>query len=510
MFLLYLRRELGKRKRQTAVVASGLALAIGLAVVVQGASTGVSNAQTQVLQSMYGIGTDVAISKSVSFADGPQRFEIGGRAGEAADGSRTFSRSRLRTSMGADTLTATELEAIGTVTGVARYTGTLKLTSTTFNGELPTFMVQGSAGGQSGDRQLGSSGQGMLAPVPTASASASTDGSQPTAPTGGFDGRGGSAFDITSFSVEGVDPSATDIGTLTAMRLVTGRMFTASPVDSSTALLDQAYATSAKLELGSSVLVGGESLTVVGIIASTATDGSSASSVYIPLDTAQRLSGIDGVTNVSVTVDSAANVGSVTTALEAALPTATVNSASNLADSVTGSLSTATSLVGNLGKWLSILMLLAAFLLAMLLTSAGVQRRTREFGTLKAIGWRSGRIVRQVVGESLVTGVIGGLAGLVVGVVGIAAVNHFAPALTATQATANPFGQGMPGGPGGGRFGAVEPVASATEVTLHAVLTANTVLLALALALAGGILAGAFGGWRAARLSPAVALRSVA
>lgn len=505
MFLLYLRRELGKRKRQTAVVASGLAIAIGLAVVVQAASTGVSNAQTQVLQSMYGIGTDIAVSKTNTMADGPQRFEIGGQAGQSAAGSRTFSRSRIRTTPGSDTLTATDLQTIAALPGVAQATGALKLTSTTFNGELPTFTLQGGTSSQG--NAVG--GQGMLAPGPTASAS--SGGSMPAPPTGGFDGRGGSAFDVTSFSVDGIDPSATGIGVLTSIELVRGRLFTAASADTSTAIIDQAYATSAKLKLGSSVNVAGESLTVVGIVSSTSTEGASASNVYIPLTTAQRLSGIHGVTNISVAVDSAANVASVTSALQAALPGATVNSAANLADSVTGSLSTATSLVGNLGKWLSILMLLAAFLLAMLLTSAGVQRRTREFGTLKAIGWRSSRIVRQVVGESLVTGLLGGVAGLAVGVLGIALVNNFAPALSAAQASTTPFGQSFPGGgPGGGPFGQVQSASSATEVALHAALTANTVLLALLLALAGGILAGAFGGWRAARLSPAAALRSVA
>jgi len=34
----------------------------------------------------------------------------------------------------------------------------------------------------------------------------------------------------------------------------------------------------------------------------------------------------------------------------------------------------------------------------------------REFGTLKAFGWRSSRIAGQVMAESAVTGIIGGAA----------------------------------------------------------------------------------------------------
>jgi len=41
-----------------------------------------------------------------------------------------------------------------------------------------------------------------------------------------------------------------------------------------------------------------------------------------------------------------------------------------------------------------------------LLTMAAVSRRVREFGTLKALGWRSGRIIGQVMGESVAVGII--------------------------------------------------------------------------------------------------------
>ena len=60
-------------------------------------------------------------------------------------------------------------------------------------------------------------------------------------------------------------------------------------------------------------------------------------------------------------------------------------------------------------------MLLAAFLIAILFTISGVTRRTREFGTLKAIGWSNRRIVGQVTGESLVQGLIGGAVGVAIG-----------------------------------------------------------------------------------------------
>jgi ABC-type antimicrobial peptide transport system permease subunit len=47
-------------------------------------------------------------------------------------------------------------------------------------------------------------------------------------------------------------------------------------------------------------------------------------------------------------------------------------------------------------------------------------------------------------------------------------------------------------------------------VHLSAAVSANVILLAVVLAVAGGIVAGSFGGWRAARLRPAAALAKVA
>jgi ABC-type antimicrobial peptide transport system permease subunit len=46
-------------------------------------------------------------------------------------------------------------------------------------------------------------------------------------------------------------------------------------------------------------------------------------------------------------------------------------------------------------------------------------------------------------------------------------------------------------------------------VYLHAPISVSLLAVAIALAVAGGLIAGGLGGWRAARLSPADALRRV-
>jgi putative ABC transport system permease protein len=217
-----------------------------------------------------------------------------------------------------------------------------------------------------------------------------------------------------------------------------------------------------------------------------------------------------------VQAESADQIDAVQADLEEALPDATVSTQSDLAASVSGSLATASSLIGNLGLWLSLAVLVAAFLIAILFTVQGVTRRTREFGTLKAIGWSNSRVVGQVAGESLVQGLIGGVAGLALGLVGIWVVNLMAPTLGGSAGTTD--GPVMMAGPGGGDgatssgpFGdRVDALGTSTEVVLNAPVTMSVVAIAIGLAVLGGLIAGAVGGWRASRLRPAEALRSVA
>ena len=225
---------------------------------------------------------------------------------------------------------------------------------------------------------------------------------------------------------------------------------------------------------------------------------------------AQELSGAgDVVSTVYVQAESAASIDAVQTALADELPDATVTSQSELASTVSGSLSSATSLITNLGTWLSLIVLAVAVLLSVLLTLSGVSRRTREFGTLKAIGWSNGRVVRQVAGESMVQGLIGGAVGLVLGITGIILINLVKPTVAAAAAGA---AEGGPGGTGGGPTGGggMFQTQQAADIVLQAPFTPWVLVAAVGLAVLGGLVAGAFGGWRAARLSPAEALRSVA
>jgi ABC-type antimicrobial peptide transport system permease subunit len=60
-----------------------------------------------------------------------------------------------------------------------------------------------------------------------------------------------------------------------------------------------------------------------------------------------------------------------------------------------------------------------------------------------------------------------------------------------------------------GLFNQAAPVAVSTKVHLTAPISLGTIALGVACSVVGGLLAGLVGGWRAARLSPAVALRDL-
>src|SRR4051794_26697544 len=69
MFFTYLRRELRRRRKAALVVASGLALGIALVIVVSSVSSGMGKAQEKVLQSLYGLGTDMTVTKAMETSE---------------------------------------------------------------------------------------------------------------------------------------------------------------------------------------------------------------------------------------------------------------------------------------------------------------------------------------------------------------------------------------------------------------------------------------------------------
>jgi putative ABC transport system permease protein len=122
---------------------------------------------------------------------------------------------------------------------------------------------------------------------------------------------------------------------------------------------------------------------------------------------------------------------------------------------------------------ISFIGLLAGALGTMNTMLMSVFERTREIGTLRALGWRKRRVITMILGESLTLSLIGGLVGVALGV-GLALLVGTIPAVS---------GYFVPR------------------------LSVSSIASGLSVALTLGALGGLYPAWRAARLQPVEALR---
>jgi putative ABC transport system permease protein len=471
-FVTYLRRELRRRMRQAILVALGLALGVGLVVTVAAASAGVNKAEAGVLSSLYGIGTDMTVS-------GPSPLSVPAHGCsptpthpcQVSPPSGGPGGSRKNKSGPVDilfpplfhTVSASAVAAVARLHDVAAAVGVLTLVDQ---------WTRSSA--ESGGSLLGST--------------------------------------YGTYSVDGVPIGHSPVGPLSAATISSGRFFTAADSNADVALVDSAYAISDGLKVGSTITIRQARFTVIGIVS--LPQGTSPPDVYIPLPRAQAIGtqnkhgggSLAGQVNlIYVAAASAADVPAVQSEIARLYPGDTVTAPSSLASEVTGSLSSAARLTGDLGRWVSVLALVAAFAVACLLTLAAVGRRSAEFGALKALGWRTRRIVAQVLGESVATGVVGAAAGVGLGFAGAAIVAAVAPTVSGTDSSAIGSMQQVI------QNGSPAPIVwRAVSVPLSPSVSGGVIVLAVILALAGGLLAGAFAAWRIARLGPADALALVA
>jgi putative ABC transport system permease protein len=294
------------------------------------------------------------------------------------------------------------------------------------------------------------------------------------------------------------------MGLITAAQVSKGRFL--SKKNAREALVANSYASSHKLKLSSTLTIKKSKFRVVGLVQ--APLGGQSADVYVPLTQLQTLSGQKKQINVVlVRAGKSSAVGTVQKKIESSFPSAQVASAKEEAAQISGSLVTASDLAKSLGLALSIIVIAMAIMLAALLTLSSIAKRVREIGTLRALGWSRRLVIRQIAAESLAQGIVGGAIGVVIGIAATAVINSFNLSLSASsKAAATTTG----GGFRGFASSAQTATQSATsQVALHAPLAGSIILIGFALAVLGGLLAGAAGALRAAQLRPADALRQV-
>jgi putative ABC transport system permease protein len=263
------------------------------------------------------------------------------------------------------------------------------------------------------------------------------------------------------------------------LRIATGRMLT--PEDAGNLIvLGSTLARKHGVVAGDAVTLRGETFQVVGTLQPTLT--SPDFTAQVPLATAQRLylTDLPPLVAQNLVADELANQilvypepGADIAALAAAIE-ARIENAATMTGAEWGETVGATTTIFNaiiLG--VATISLVVGGLSVINTMAMTVAERTREIGIKRAIGGSRARIIRELVAEAGVIGLIGGLAGLALGAVVVTLVNE----------------------------------ASRAGGTVLFDLTLQTALFAVGFSTVLAMVAGILPAWGAARLDPVAALR---
>lgn len=250
--------------------------------------------------------------------------------------------------------------------------------------------------------------------------------------------------------------------------IATGRMLNAQDEGQKVAVVGHKAAQNGGFKLGSDVRYNRKNFfKVVGILKETG--GLADSFILVPLLTMQKAQDIRGkVSYIALKLNDPSQAKTVAASLKKDFDVEAqtqsdflkiLDRAVSISDAIRFGISLIALIVGGLAVTNTVMM--------------GVYERTREFGTMRAIGANPGFIRKLVLLESLILSVIGGLGGVVVGYLGIVGINIYTQNLSSISVAA---------------------------------LTPRLMLIALGVSLVLGILAGLFPSRTAGRIAITEAL----
>jgi putative ABC transport system permease protein len=177
------------------------------------------------------------------------------------------------------------------------------------------------------------------------------------------------------------------------------------------AILGKAVAESFKAEAGKTISIAGENILVRGIL-ETSEIYAIDYTILLPLDYAQNLfQQKDSVSVVLLSASSVSEVETVASAVKSRFPKLETMSqkemASNMADTLTG--------MHTFFGGIEATAILVAVVVVLVVMVMAVSERTREIGTLRAIGARKRTVLGLIVQESFILSLLGGVLGVVFG-----------------------------------------------------------------------------------------------
>jgi len=294
----------------------------------------------------------------------------------------------------------------------------------------------------------------------------------------------------TRVTMYGIDP-ATYSEVTGGLNVVDGRSVLVD--DEYEIVLGKAVADSLNATVGETVtvgttLTGGQNFTIVGIFETGVVFQEFAA--YIPLRNAQNMTNQQGlVTQILVKCVDPNEVQNVSDAISSSISGIRVTSPMSMVQQASQMLNTLTMFFATIG----LVALFAGSFGVVNTMIMSVAERTREIGTLKAIGARDSEILRIFLTEALLIGLIGGGAGVIAGV----ALSYAFPMFT----------RGVFGATGGAGFGGFR--GGTPLPTIVPGITPFNIVLCFSLGALVGVLAGLYPAWRAARMRPVEALRHV-
>ncbi|MDD5039874.1 MAG: ABC transporter permease [Patescibacteria group bacterium] len=548
-YLRYLWAELTRRWSKTLTVTFGLAMASAIIIVIISVSQSLSTAQDKVLNPLQNVGTDIIVTRSVdaenmaaidetSRNDMMEDNSIGMNLAELGDPGEAFSKDNF---MPGSMLTfdAAEMDNLNP-TLVKEAAAGLIMTVMHQEGTVPDITVDITTGGETfevnEDIEPMTDGERAAQDAARTKAEAelkergvdprshegmeymrdAMDAAMPerfrqksmtfVAPSRTYRQEVGpieTNISTGNLTVAGVDTTKTDIGLILPGQVTSGAWFSGADQ----VIANKAYADKKSYALGGTIELGGKALTLVGIVEPQLYTNTA--DLYLPLADLQSMSGkADRINIILVKSTNAQSVEETSTALEDAFVGAKATDSNDTAKEVTGSLVNAANLTNRFIGVTSIIVIAAAFIIVSLLTVFSVNKRIREIGTLKAIGWSNTRIVRQVVAENIVLGVFGAVCGIGLAVGAIALMNHYDISLTATVANAStdsPFGFARR------MFGGETDASNSTTTTVQLTVASTylTMLLGSLVAIVGSFVAGTLAALKASKMKPQEALRNL-
>lgn len=266
-------------------------------------------------------------------------------------------------------------------------------------------------------------------------------------------------------SVNGIDSSKLN---LEGIDTVNGSTYTNG--SSNELILGKTAAQNLNKTIGSSINLYGTEFKVTGIYETG--NFIEDNEAFTSLNTLQNLTNNQGkISDIAVKVADNANASTVSQSIQNAYPNqltaTTALDQANRTNQALGSINTATTAISLLAIVIGGVGIINVMIMS-------VYERTREIGVLKAVGWRSSRILTMVLGESIILTLAAAVVGIIMGVVGVEVLLN---------------------------------LLSSSGSVIHPTLTLSILLRAFAVALIVGIIGGIYPAYRASRLPPTEALR---